>query len=200
MNAHPRVADVGDLAGGLNAHPRIADVGDFAGGLNAHPRVADVGDLAGGLNAHPRVADVGDLAVRVRLLPFAPAGTNPRALAPKPPPRNLRVTGPVGILKFHFKAPALVHEPDVTRTEVNVAHGIVRVLGDFAWLVSHRAPEVRDEPVGVVDDFERGNTRRGKQHGSRAAERLDVVLDVAEALPDVRGDSSLSAEVRERCL
>jgi hypothetical protein len=66
--------------------------------------------------------------------------------------------------------------------------------------VRHRAPEVRHEAVEVIDGLDLRGVLRGsaEQDRARAEEGLDVVGNVAEPLPHLRGDSTLAAEPRER--
>ena len=54
--------------------------------------------------------------------------------------------------------------------------------------------------IKIVDGLDLRRVRPGKQHRTRAEERLDVVGDIAKRVPDFRGNAGLAAEVGERCL
>lgn len=65
-----------------------------------------------------------------------------------------------------------------------------------------RAPEVCQESISVVDGLGEAHTGAPvgtpEQHRTAAEERLDIVLDRAEPLPNLGRDRRLATEPRER--
>ena len=136
----------------------------------------------------------------VRKLPHlgdAPAVPDPCARAPAPPPRDTRVV-PLRVGDEALReALALADEPSVPRVQVGLVHGPVRVMRDLSGCGPHRAPEVRDHPVAVVDRLAARRVRTRKEHRRGARERLDVVGDVPQRLPHEMRRAALAAEPRE---
>ena len=72
-------------------------------------------------------------------------------------------------------------------------------------VMGERPPEVREEPVGVVDRLRPARAvthvvRSSEEHGEGPGERFDVVVDVAECGPHLRRNATLAAEPHERGL
>ena len=119
-------------------------------------------------------------------IPFTPAGANPAALSPQPPARHLGVTRPVRVLQCATDALPLRHQPAVPPAKVDMRHGKAPgSSGNGRRLIFHGPPEIRNEPARIAYDLKRGSARRGKQHGSRPAERFDVFRRRPEPSPNV---------------
>ena len=84
------------------------------------------------------------------------------------------------------------------RVLIGFIHGIVRVLRDRFRFVLECPPEVRHKAIKIVDGFGRRRVRPIQQYSAGAEERLDVVLDVAESIPDQFSNARLTTEPRER--
>src|SRR5690606_15823003 len=102
--------------------------------VDALPRAADVRELATVVD----VRAVGD----VRPLARAPAAADPRARAPDPPSRDLRVEE-VGVLERPSEPLRTLNEPCVTRFEVGLVDGPVRIVRNLVGRPRDGAPEVR---------------------------------------------------------
>jgi hypothetical protein len=74
----------------------------------------------------------------------------------------------------------------------------VGMVGHRLRVSANRAPEVGEQPVGVVDRLELGGMGPLQQDRAGTEERLDIVRDIAERFPHLRRDGGLAAEPRER--
>ena len=211
LYAHPGVTGVRNLPYRLYAHPGVTGVRNLPYRLYAHPGGGGVRNLPYRLYAPPGVASVRNLPYRLYAhpggggvvtfpiactpipalpacgtcpIPFTPAGANPAALSPQPPARHLGVTRPVRVLQCATDALPLRHQPAVPPAKVDMRHGIVGSFGNGRRLIFHSPPEIRNEPARVAYDLKRGSARRGKQHGSRPAERFDVLRRRPEPSPN----------------
>jgi hypothetical protein len=136
------VANVRDLTERLDTPTGVANVRDLTERLDAHTGVANVRDLTERLDAH---AGVGNLE------PVTPSGPDPAALSPEPPPGNLRIPGPLRILKSISEPIPLLHEPPMSGTQVNVTDWIISVFRYRFRLILCGSPEVCNETVSVTD-------------------------------------------------
>lgn len=74
---------------------------------------------------------------------------------------------------------------------------INRIIGkacDSAGVECRRSPKVRNVTIPIVDSLDSWRMRTLQEHGARITKRFDVVIYVAEALPDQRGDFGFTAE------
>jgi hypothetical protein len=61
-------------------------------------------------------------------------------------------------------------------------------------IVGKRTPEIRKVAVDIVDCFSLRGCGSAQKNRQRSRERLNVIVDVSEPLPDVGGHAGLTAE------
>ena len=168
--------------------PAVAEMRELP--VHALARVAQVRQLP--FHAPPSIAEgQRGYAVLVRFcvprpITRAPAASNPRARAPRPPASRARLVvlgighEPGGELR------QVVHQPQVAGVQVAFVHRPASRLRDRLGIVEHGAPQVRDIAVQIVHcGPAREVSWAVEPHRAGAKERLDVVAAVrAEAGPD----------------
>ena len=157
--------------------------------IDAPARVAKVRELPidapAGVAAHVCQLSIHGLP---RAFTRAPPRTDPRAQAPYPPACGLGVE-PIRVSHQPLRdALALSDKPEMPGVEIALVHGPVGGLCDRVRVARRCPPEVREQPIGVVDRLDPRPpfvlVRSSQQHREAARERLDVVGAISEARPD----------------
>jgi hypothetical protein len=146
------------------------------------------------MDAHASIAEVRLLVARS--LVATPPAADPCGDAPHPPACNLGVE----VIRVGLHALAelfLLREPQVPRLHVGFIDRPIRGQRYGFGIVLQRPPEVGQHAIKVVDGLGVRLIRPAQQNSTRAEERLDVVLDLAKALPNEMGRAALTAEIRE---
>jgi len=78
--------------------------------------------------------------------------------------------------------------------KVRFIHRPVCPVGGLVRRQRDRPPEVRQVAIQVVDCLDAGSVRAGEKDSQAAGERLDVIRDVAKAVPDEIRYQALTAE------
>src|SRR5437660_172770 len=75
---------------------------------------------------------------------------------------------------------------------------VYRIVGGFRhgiWIVLQRPPEVCQQPISIIDGFDRPSAVGAKQkYGGASAEWLDIIRNVTQCGPDQIRDRGLPAK------
>jgi hypothetical protein len=86
------------------------------------------------------------------------------------------------------------------RVLVGLIDRIVCVAGYLVWVLLHRTPEVGNQAILVIQRLNAWGIRPRQHNSATPEERLDVIRDISEAVPDQMGHAGFSAEPGERGL
>jgi hypothetical protein len=135
----------------VHALPSVPEMHELP--VHAPPSVPEMHELP--VHAPPSVPEMHELPVYrcPRPLTSAPPTANPAADTPHPP------TGYLGIVvrRIAFKAcgefSARGDQPDMPRVQIVLVHRPICIPSHLLGIRLNRPPEIRDEPVPVIDGF-----------------------------------------------
>jgi len=134
-----------------------------------------------------------------RSVPGTKAAPNPTRQPPHPPARDLDVEKVWVAFHVGLKRILLADQPGMSSMQVVLVHWPICVIRHGHWVRLDRSPEIRQEPIGIVDRLNAIEWHGPiEEHRPAAEKRLNIVADIAEPRPHKRGDLSLSAKPRER--